>query len=277
MTVTECRCGRPTRDDRSFCDQCREELDIALGDCTWLTEEIETSMTKQRAVSYGGGSRSSETAMPWHEKAGDARRTLHGLLVSWVRFAVEENVKGAPRTLPADNIPALSGWLLNVTDGLSLLDIGPEAHEEITDAVAAVRRVVFWKRKARIYLGPCAYNDVPENDCPGDVYVLDGDDVAYCEECERGVTVVIRRTQLDDDMLGRVLNASEIADWAYHMGLTGNRDRVRKRVSYWAKHKRITAVRREPNGDLPPIPYYRYRDVRPLLYRDFGEHAQKSA
>src|SRR5690349_4357050 len=128
--MNECKCGRPTRDGRSICDECLRQLDRALGDCTWLDEEVENSMTKQKAVTYGGGSRSSETAMPWHERAGDVRRTLHGLLVSWVRFASDEHVKGAPSDLPADTIPALSGWLLNVTDGLALHDIGAEAFDE---------------------------------------------------------------------------------------------------------------------------------------------------
>ena len=271
--MSECRCGRPTRDDRSICDLHLAELDKALGDCTWLTEEIEVSMTKQRAVSYGGGARSSETAMPWHERAGDVRRTLHGLLVSWVRFADEENVKGKPTKLPADNIPALSGWLLNVTDGLSLLDIGAEAFDEITDAVAAVERVVFWKRKARVYLGPCTYADVPENECPGDVYALEGEPVAYCEECERGVTVAIRQGQLDDDLRGRLLTAADIADWSVRMGLSAPRETVRKRVLSWHRHKRITAARIEQRGDLE-IPWFRYREVRVLLHQEFGRHEE---
>ena len=272
--MTECRCGRPTRDDRSICDHCKDELDKALGDCTWLTEEIEVSMTKQRAVSYGGGARSSETAMPWHERAGDVRRTLHGLLVSWVRFADEENVKGKPGKLPADNIPALSGWLLNVTDGLSLLDIGAEAFDEITDAVAAVERVVFWKRKARVYLGPCAYADVPENDCPGDVYALEGEPVAYCEECERGVTVAIRQGQLDQDLYGRLLSAADIADWTARMGLSAQRDAVKKRVLSWHRHKRITA-RTTVTEKGTDVPLFRYDEVRPLIFATFGRDDTK--
>lgn len=274
--TTECRCGRPTRDDRSLCDTCLSELDRVLGDCTWLDEEIEVSMTKQRAVSYGGGSRSSETAMPWHERAGDVRRTLHGLLVSWVRFAAEEGVRGAPDDLPADNIPALSGWLLNVTDGLSLLDIGTEAHDEITDAVAAVERVVFWKRKARIYLGPCAYQDVPENECPGDVYALEGEPVAYCEECERGVTVLIRQGQLDSDLHSRLLSAADIADWSVRMGLSAPRETVKKRVLQWHRRKRITA-RTTVLEKGTEVPLFRYADVRALLYSEFDRDTKRTA
>lgn len=268
--MTECRCGRPTRDDRSICDEHIHELEKALGDCTWLNEEIEISMTKQRAVAYNGsGGKSSETAMPWHEKAGDARRTLHGLLVSWVRFADEENVKGKPARLPADTIPALSGWLLNVTDGLALLDIGAEAWDEITDAVAAVERVVFWKRKARVYLGPCAYQDVAENDCPGDVYALEGEPVAYCEECERGVTVAIRKSELDRDLYSRLLSAADIADWAVRMGLSAPRDTVKRRVLSWHKHKRITA-RTTVLEKGTDVPLFRYDEVRPLLFATFA-------
>src|SRR5690606_6847539 len=83
---TTCRCGRPTRDDRSLCDACLEQLGIALGDCAWLDAEIEVTMTRQRAAATSGGAPSATTPLPWHERAAESRRNLHALLVSWVRF-----------------------------------------------------------------------------------------------------------------------------------------------------------------------------------------------
>ena len=276
MSETTCRCGRPTRDDRSLCDGCVEQLDIALGDCAWLDEEIEVTMTRQRAASTQGGAPSATTPLPWHERAAEARRNLHALLVSWVRFCAEEDVRGCPPFAQVeDNVPSLSRWLLGATAGLALHDVGPDAYDEITDAVADVRRVVFWKRRNRIYLGPCAYgNDLGAAlaeviDCPGDVYADEGEPVGYCEECERGVTVVIRQGELDNDLHSRLLSAADIADWSIRMGLDATREEVRKRVLYWHRHKRVLPHAHEERGEVK-VPLFRYGDVRTLLAREYG-------
>lgn len=271
----ECRCGRPARDQRYVCDACREQLDKALGDCAWLDAELEITITRQAAAAISGGPRSATTPLPWHERAADARRTLHGLLQSWVRFCAEEQVRGArPIATVRDNVPSLAGWLLNATDGLTLHDIAAEAVDEITDAVADARRIVFWKRRNRIYLGPCAYgNDfhaASAADCPGDIYADEGEPVGYCEECERGVTVVIRQSELDQDLHSRLLSAADIADWSVRMGLDAKRDEVRKRVLYWHRHKRVIAHAHEERGEVR-VPLFRYGDVRLLLAAEYGE------
>lgn len=271
--TSECRCGRPTRDQRFLCDHCRTELDRALGDCRWVDTEIDTTITRQRAIPpSGGGPASAETGLPWHERAARAKRTLHSLLVLWVRFCGEEEVRGVPGWQPTDRLPSLARWLLHCTDGLTLHDIAPDAHEEITDAVAECQRIVFYKRRGRTYLGPCGQT-VTDDDgevlalsCPGEVYAEEGHQVGHCDECGQGVTVVIRRGELERRLDDQLCTAAEIARLSTYLGLDVKRERVRQRVHYWARHGRILSHGRDDRGD----PTYRYGEVRTMLYAEFA-------
>lgn len=272
-TATECRCGQPTRDDAYFCGNCSHRFATALGDVPWINDELDTTITRQRAAPITGSAPSAERGLPWHDKASETRRHLHALLVSWVRFCTEENIRGIPAWHPVDRLPSLSRWLMHAVHGLSLHDIGPEAVDEITDAVADCERIVFWKRRARVYLGPCGQPVGADDDnlepCPGDVYADEGAAVGYCEECEGAVTVVIRRAELEQQLDDRLCTAAEIARLATYLGLHVDRDRVRTRVHYWHRHKRITQRSRDDAGS----PMFRYGEVRVMLSKEFG-HAE---
>lgn len=271
--MSECRCGKPTRDDAYVCDQCVTELDKALGDVPWLDEQLEVSITRQKAAALGSGARAATTPLPWHEKASEARRGLHALLVSWVLFCTEEQVRGRPSKDAEDDLPSLSAWLLNVTRGLALHDIGPEAVDEITDAVAECHRVVFWKRRNRVYLGKCEQVVKDEDDvvvtlsCEGDVYANEGDQVGECEQCGQGVTVVIRKADLDKRLDDRLCTAADLASMAVFLGLDVPRERVRKKVLYWHRHKRIQQRSTDVTTEAP---MFRYGEVKALLYSEFG-------
>ena len=156
--TTTCRCGRPTRDAAYFCDTCGDSLTQALSEMAWLEEELETTITRTKGVDYrtAGGTRGAEKPSPVNWGASEARTHLRAVLVSWVRYSDEEGVRNAsPHPgLPTDTLTAMSAWLLWRVDGLSLLDIGPDAVDEITDAVAHCHRLI--DRPAdRQYLGPC--------------------------------------------------------------------------------------------------------------------------
>ena len=269
-TDSECRCGKPTRDGAWLCDGCEKRLTDTLCDLTELDDEVVTTMTRQTGAAITGGSRSATTPLPWHEKAADARRTLHGMLATWVRFCDEEQVRGPVVEFPADTIPAMSAYLATRVHGLALLDIGPEAMDEITDAAAECHRLVFWKRKNRLYLGPCEtpieVEDGEPEVCPGEVYADEGEPVGFCNLCEQGVTVVIRRADLEKRLDGYLATAAEIARLATFLGLDVPRDTVRKRVHYWHRHKRIVPKREDADG----APMFAYGEVRGMLYKEFG-------
>ena len=60
--------------------------------------------------------------------------------------------------------------------------------------------------------------------------------------------------------------AAEIARLATYLGLDVPRDRVRKQVLYWHRHKRIE----QRSADAEGSPMFRYGEVRGMLYREFG-------
>lgn len=279
MNETVCpRCDRGMTDDRGMCRNCQHELEVALGDCRWLDEEIETTITRQRSAPIEGGSPSATRGLPWHDKAAEARRTLHGLLVSWVRFCGEEAVVGLPNRHPRDTVPSLAAWLLHCTHGLAMRDIGPEAVDEITDAVAECRRLVFWKRSARVYLGRCE-REVTDEDgllliasCDGDVYAEESAEVGACDLCEQPVDVAEQRKDLNERLDDMLMTPAEIARAAVFLGLQAPRESVRKRVNYWSRHEQILVKGHAENGD----PRFRYGDVRDRLVAEFRKDRDAS-
>lgn len=270
----ECRCGKPTRDDTWLCDDCQDEFTLTLADLGALDEELVVTITRQRAAATTGGPRSATTPLPWHEGAGDARRALHGLLVSWVRLCAEEDVKGPQIAFPADSIPSLAAWLATRVHGLALHDAGPDAMDEITDAAAECHRIVFWKRKSRIYLGTCGKVTTDEDGneydpCPGEVYADEDEPVGHCDLCREGATVVVKRSAMEAELDTRLYTAAEIARLSTFLGLDAPRDQVRKRVLYWHRHKLVE--QRGTNAEGHPM--FRYGEVRGRLYADFAQRA----
>lgn len=276
----ECRCGQPTQDEAWLCPTCEDRFLGTLADLPALDEELSVTITRQRAAGAAGTPRGATNSLPWHETASDARRALHGLLVSWVRFCTEENVRGKRMDDPVDRIDSLATWLASRVHGLALLDIGPEAMDEITDAAAECHRIVFWKRRNRVYLGPCGVTrEQPnpdtgfiggtEDPCPGEVYAEEGEPVGYCDLCGDGATVAVKRSAMEKDLDSRLYTAAEIARLSTYLGLDVPREQVRRRVLYWHRHKLVE----QRSTNLEGLPLFRYGEVRGRLYADFAKRA----
>ena len=257
--MNECRCGRPTRDDAYVCDDCIDSLARALGEVPWLDEELDITISGQKGATYNGHtSRGAETPSPVHWGASEAKGHLKALLVSWALFCAQEGVRNSdPRQeLPADNLVALSRWLLWRVDGLGLHDIGPEAVDEITSAVAHCHRLI--DRPAdRQYLGECDLCD------DGRLFARAGSRWAKCDQCEAAEDAEARRTKLLDELDDRLCTAAEIAHLASYMNLRGDREQVRKRINQWHKRGRIS---REHAFSEEAV--FRFGIVRRLLEQD---------
>lgn len=271
--MNTCRCGKPTRDAAYLCDDCADQLAHALGDVPWLDEELETTITRQRAIPNEGKASASATCscddnedncphggLPWHEQASDIRRTLHGLLATWCRFCDEEAIRhSSPASgLPADEMQAMSRWLLWRIDGLTLHDIGPEAHDEITDAVAAARHIID-RRPDRWYAGPCT-NAVAEVVCGADLYAKRTTGDVTCRQCAAVYDVAERRAWLLAEAEDRLADATAVAravSWLGADALTPAR--IRK----WAERGRIAV-----KGHQGKRPLYRIGDAIDLLAAD---------
>ena len=275
--MTECKCGRPTRDVAQTCDYCGDMLARVLGEVPWLDEELDVTIAGQRAVGTSGAtSRSAEKASPVNWGAAEARDHLRGILVAWVKFCDEEQVRNreVSQDLPADTIIDMSRWLLCRVDGLMLLDIGSEAVEEITNAVAECRRVI--DRPAdRLYLGSCT-------ECGAQMWAKSGRAQAECGRCGSVYSVAALREGLEveamDGLMDRLHTASEAAMILCAFGLApAGVDEVRlaDKIRKWAKptpvgRSTVRPARLQVKGhvkraDQRTRPAYRLGDIRDLL------------
>ena len=243
MNMTnECRCGRPTRDAAFVCETCGDDLAKALGEVPWLTEELEVTVTRQKGVDYRGvgggqgGKKPAERPSPVVWGASEARASLKALLVSWALFCEAESVRNSSPYpgLPDDDLPSLSRWLMWRVDGLTLVEIGLEAVDEITSAVAHCHRVI--DRPAdRQYLGQCH-----EQDCTGRMYARPSSPAAHCDTCGTPVPAEEIRKRLLGELDDRLCTAAEIARLSTYLGLKADREQVRKRINQWASRGQLT-------------------------------------
>lgn len=265
MTDQTCRCGRPTRDEAYFCDDCAKALSVALGEIPWVAEQLDLTITRQTRMGSGnGGRRATETPVPFHPTASEAMTNLRAVLVSWVKFCDEEGVRNQSphRGLPDDDLTSISRWLLWRVDGLSLHDIGPDAVDEITSAVAHGHRLI--DRPAdRQYLGHCRACD------EGRLYGTRGSMWARCEVCADTTNADELKTSLLRDLDDRLCTASEIARLSTYLGLKADRETVRKRINKWVSRGRITA-----EASFSDEPTFRFGDIyERLTAEEYGVSA----
>lgn len=257
-----CRCGKPTRDDAFVCDDCLSHFHQALGEVPFLDEQLDISITRQSAK--GGHGDSGETGLPWDDAASKAKRALHSTLATWVRFCDEEGVRhqSPSKTFPADNAKAMSRWLIWRIDGLGLHELGSDAADEITNAAAEARRIVFRKPAPKVYLGTCTAI-VSAEECGHSVYAAKGGAEGHCTapDCRAAYDVAGSQERLEALLDSRLCTAAEIAHLSTYLGLHVSRDRVRKQINLWHKRERIRSKGVADNGD----PRFLYADVRVLL------------
>lgn len=263
MTENNCRCGKPTRDTNTVCEHCLDQLARALGEVPWTTEQLEISVTRQKGIDYRtvggskGGKKPAERPAPANWGASEARTHLHGLLVSWVRLCDADKVRHSSPddTLPADNLIALSRWLLWRVDGLALHEAGSDAVDEITDAVAQCHRVI--DRPAdRWFAGPC--NEEHDGvECGTDLYAKATSGDVKCRSCAAVYDVDSRRAWLLAAAEDRLASAKDLARSVSWLGATPlTADRVRQ----WASRGRIVA-----KGHDGASPLYRVGDAIDLM------------
>jgi len=271
--MSACACGKQTRDDAYLCDDDRRELRALLAELPWIDEQLEVSLTRQKAASTeGSGSRGTETPLPWHDKASMARRTLQGILAAWV---------GSGGTITA----------LSARVDVDVLAFHESAHDVLNaldKAAKDARTVIFYKPPVLVYLGTCETRECgcachdgyacsdPETcqspdaasrveQCPGDVYAKEGEDVGSCRVCGRKFAEAVKRAALEDELDDKLYTAAEIAHLSTFLGLERPRASVRNLINQWHKRKRISAAAWTEAGQKGD-PKFRYGDVKPLLY-----------
>lgn len=268
MTTHACPlCERPTTADHALCRTCATNLDTALSKSTWVDAELDVTITRQRSAPIEGGARSAGHSLPWHETASDIQRALHTTLTRWAAVAGTYFAGEVHAHTTAGQVAMIRAQLAHLT---AHPNHGPDAHDEITVAVAEAERVIDWTKRTREYLGPCERPVVDDDGliliakCDGDVYADEGAVDATCRHCGATIPAADARLDLNAKLDARLMTPAEIARAAVYLGLRAPREVVRERVNRWHRHHLIEQRGVDDKGH----PLFRYGDVRRRLLDD---------
>ena len=265
----DCACGRPIQDTALICSTCSHDLAKALGDVTFLAEQLDIRLTRQARVGAGNGSRSAETPLPFDPFASRIADELQNTLSTWARVLVEadgEPIHGPTcatvcghgtcgairrRRRPGNTLPALGRWLLARVGDLAHHEAGDEAKTDICAAVERAERAVD-RTADRWYAGPC-------DDCGRDLYAQPSAGVVECWCCGAQYDVAERRAWLLAVAEDRLAPVALIARALPPLGHEVKADRLYK----WHERGIIT-----PHSvDLRGRPLFRVGDVLDALGR----------
>lgn len=273
--VIWCHQDRPG--NRHLCGACEAELQRALGDVPWLTEQLDIVLAKQGSR-RGGGRRFDLDddptpatlhigPLPCDLRATEATQALRGELIGWVRVLLD-GVPPAAGPLcevcehescgriaytrePADHLPDITRWLLKRFDRLVMHPAAEEAVDGIVSTVRATIRLidrppVLW------FAGPCTAAG-----CTADLYAKTDAPRVQCRKCGTSYDVVARRQWLLDAIEDALFHAAGAAHVLTCLGWPCSGERIRQ----WAHRGRLA-----PHGvDGQGRPVYRVGDVRELL------------
>lgn len=282
---TVCRCGTPTRDGASTCEGCLTSLyNLLTEEVPWLDEQLDVSISGQRAVSLQPGQSTGVGGVLLNQRASAALRRLNRVIDQWVKFCLEHDVRNsAPNQDPPHERAGLTEraqWLSWRVDGLAWWPSAYHAKTGIEHAVDHAREVVLWKPPVRVFLGKCSVlvpitsgELVKIVECQGDVYAarLDNEQLAdkgYCRSCSTEHWTPGMREKLEAELDGQLCTAAEIARMMVYLGADGDpdklRERVRKRINQW-QHRGVIAPTPCDATRKDGEPRYRFGSVKSML------------
>lgn len=253
MSVSPCAapdCDRPAR-DANVCNTCAAKLEIALSDVPALTDELETTLTRQARIGdpSGGNRRGGETLVPFHPRASEVGWTLWQTLVAWVRELHTE-----PEGYPHDSPSIMSRWLLTRAERIRQHQAGGEAVDELTTAVDQVWRVID-RPAQRWYAGACS--------CGEHLYATPGARSFTCRGCGADYDVAQRQEWLRAAAEDQLAHAALISQALTTLALPVTPQRIRK----WAERGQLVAHSVDTHGRA----LYRVGEVIELLARSARE------
>lgn len=238
-------CGRPVK-DATVCQSCVERLEYDLGQIPALADELVVTLTRQARLGGGdGGRKSAETPLVFHYAASETSYVLRNTLVGWVRELSTDGLGIAC----GDTVADMARWLLARVSTLAQHPAGGEAVEEITSAVAAVRKVID-RPPGRRFLAAC-------DDCDTDLYAHPGAFTVRCMVCGAEYDVAQRKERMRDEIEDLLYHSTAMSDVLAGVGITVPDATIRS----YAKRGRILVKRR----DEQDRPLYRVGDVLDLV------------
>lgn len=247
QTPTTCAvstCDRPA-DGGTVCRPCITILEQVLAETDWLVDELTTTVIRQQAYrTDGDGSRGTERPLPFHLKAADVLRDLHGVLGSWARMLSEERPEWL---LPADNPKAIASWLLCRKETIRHHVAGGDLVEEVSQHRAAALWVID-RPAERVYAGPC--------ECGADLYAKPGKPEATCQRCEGTYSVEAMQEWMRSQVSERLVTAREAAGLLSRFGY----ETQQKTIDKWWERKKVV----ERGHDTKGVRLYLFGDLMRL-------------
>jgi len=282
-------CAHPTSGG-SLCPTCIDQLHDTLAGLTWTRQQLGNAATRQVRFTNSGGARSSETPLMFNPAAADALRRLDASIRQWQARLADHLAQPVREPHPGRALTWITQHVDTANDWIDLGHLLGDLENEADRALGLINRP-----EPRQYLGdcidasrhdgttcdcechdspdtPCSIDGgcgllfpAPELPCLGRVEAHPDETEARCDTCGTEYDAERIRGRLLKSLDDRVATASEIAQIATYMGLTIDRQTVRKRINQWASRGRILPA---PSLDPKASPRFRFGEVRILLDAD---------
>jgi hypothetical protein len=224
----------------------------------------------------GGVPEIDPVKMPFNVGAARARDDLHAILAAWAKLVSEERttavlgyadgkpvVNHVPTPLTCkDNPTQISGWLLQYTGWLRRHPAAADALLEISDAVAAVERMIDVRPRLQ-YIGPCtALTDDGHRvvTCTADLYAKEDAATVTCRACGTEWDMWLRRSANLRAAANVVSDPETISRALQSNGVPVSVERIYK----WRQRGMLTPARTNPKTGRSQ---YRFGDVHALFER----------
>lgn len=294
MVNTKCGSCYKMTEVGFICPACTQTLLDALANVPEMLTQLQVAVTRQsRFSAMNSGPASGETPVTFNAAASRVSAQYVSTILEWqAKLADQMNPpRGPHHTRPPYRIVepvrfvspiAAAVWCWN-----TITDRGVASWVSAGKMVAALVKAEADASEAvdrplpREYLGDCTLLDEDNAPCDGRVYATSGEVYGVCDTCKGHCDAEEQRLKLLVWLDERVLTAAEIARTSTYLGLTINREQVRKRINQWHHRKRLTAVTHvdtaaELGEEIDPetadhaghAPTFRFKDVRLLLEAD---------
>ncbi|MEE6295181.1 hypothetical protein [Georgenia wangjunii] len=225
-----------------------------LEDLAGLMSDLDDAVGKRlRFSDPGDGGKSSDTPLPIDLTAADAAYASRQTLLVWVDQVASIRGHAVPSSWAA-----VGRYLAGAADWLSRHPDGPQAFDEILDALSIARRTID-RPAERKYAGACgALIDDEGLDaiCDGELYARAGKATVECPRCGTVYDVASRREWMVERIEDALLPAADMSRALSGLGVGVTSAMVRR----W-RHRGLLATHQD-EGQRQPL--YRVGDVMSL-------------
>lgn len=273
------RCDRILSADAFICREC---VKTARKDLRTIAEFASWADDKRARIgstwSVGGGSRASETPIPYDPRVTRVLTPIHNDLTTWARIVWDEAPSGPDEQQPSMTTTGVACWLVAYCAWFATTEHAELAFPTWERARGNLERL-FDHPPERVYLGRCNC-DTDFGPCPESLYVEVGEMPAQitCPRCFGTVVVDERREELAvgvENYLGTTRELSRL------LSLVLGESASSRMLWAYAKHGLIqphgTRVEFDKLGRPRPVPTYRVGEVREAARMMATDEAKRKA